>query len=135
MFHPWRSLRALTHVVVEWVRPHPAAPGGTNGVDVIWLDPRLLQVERRCVLTHEMVHLEHGHQGCQPAAVEHAVRAEAARRLITLEDLSRALPWAHTLDELADDLWVTPLVATDRLAALTRDELAHLRARLPDRGA
>lgn len=128
MFHPWRSLRALTHVVVEWVRPHPAAPGGTNGVDVIWLDPRLLQVERRCVLTHEMVHLEHGHQGCQPAAVEHAVRAAAARQLITLEQLADALPWSMSREELADELWVTPLVLTDRLAGLTRTEREHLAA-------
>ncbi|MBD4424738.1 ImmA/IrrE family metallo-endopeptidase, partial [Xanthomonas citri pv. citri] len=23
MFHPWRALRTLTHVVVVWARPHP----------------------------------------------------------------------------------------------------------------
>lgn len=74
----------------------------------MWVDPRMSQVERRCVLTHEPVRLEHGHRGCQPAAVEHAVRAIAARRLITHEQLVVALPWAMSLDEFADELWVTP---------------------------
>ncbi|MGC5048735.1 site-specific integrase [Micrococcus porci] len=55
MFHPWRSLRTLTHVVVVWARPHPAAPAATDGATVIWLDPRMTQAERRCALTHELV--------------------------------------------------------------------------------
>ena len=104
MFHPWRALRTLTHVVVVWARPHPAAPAATDGATVIWLDPRMTQAERRCALTHELVHLEHGHRGCQPPAVEHAVRAAAARQLITLEQLADALPWSMSLDELADEL-------------------------------
>ncbi|MFJ6848760.1 hypothetical protein ACIQO5_10250, partial [Micrococcus luteus] len=87
-----------------------------------------LTAERRCALTHELVHLEHGHRGCQPPAVEHAVRAAAARQLITLEQLADALPWSMSLDELADELWVTPLVLTDRLAGLTRTEREHLAA-------
>ena len=66
MFHPWRALRALSHVVVVWFRPHAAAPAATNGADLVWLDPRMTQAERRCALTHELVHLEHGHRGCQP---------------------------------------------------------------------
>ena len=128
MFHPWRSLRTLTHVVVVWARPHPAAPAATDGATVIWLDPRMTQAERRCALTHELVHLEHGHHGCQPPAVEHAVRAAAARHLITLEQLADALPWSMSLDELADELWVTELVLLDRLAGLTRAEREHLAA-------
>lgn len=135
MFHPWRALRALRHVVVVWARPHPAIPAATDGTRTIWLDPRLLQVERRCALTHELVHIERGHAGCQPRAVEHAVRAEAARRLITHQDLLRAMPWALSLEELADDLWVTPMVLTDRLAGLTRVERDDITARLPDHPA
>ena len=38
-----------------------------------------------------------------------------------------------SLDELADELWVTPLVLTDRLAGLTRTEREHLAARIPAR--
>ena len=132
MFHPWRALRALSHVVVVWFRPHAAAPAATNGADLVWLDPRMTQAERRCALTHELVHLEHGHRGCQPPAVEHAVRAATARHLIMLEQLAAALPWSMSLDELAAELWVTPLVPTDRLAGLTRAERAHLAARIPE---
>lgn len=132
MFHPWRSLRAMTHVVVHWARPHPAAPGATDGATRIWLDPRMTQVERRCVLTHELVHLEHGHHGCQPPAVERAVRAETARRLVSAEALLAAAPWALSLDELADELWVTPLVLADRLEHLTAAERVLLEAALAD---
>lgn len=95
---------------------------------MIWLDPRMTQGERLYALTHELVHLEHGHRGCQSPAVEHALRAAAARQLITLEQLADALPWSMSLDELADELWVTPLVLTDRLAGLTRVERDHLAA-------
>lgn len=129
MFHPWRALRALTHVIVVWVRPHPALPAATNGSDIVWLDPRLTQVERRCVLAHELVHLEHGHEGCQPAAVEHAVRAETARRLITIDSFLAAIPWSEHLAVLADELWVTEQVLLDRLAGLTPTERAAIAAR------
>lgn len=112
----------MSHVVVEWIRPHPRAPGATNGADVIWLDPRMSQVERRCVLTHELVHLEYGHRGCQPPAVERVVRADTARRLVEFDRLSSAARWALSLEELADELWVTPLVVQDRLEVLSEDE-------------
>lgn len=108
----------MTHVVVEWSRPHPGSPGATGGHTRIWLDPRMSQVERRCVLAHELVHLERGHSGCQPPAVERAVRAETARRLVATEDLAGAVPWVLSLIELADELWVTPLVLADRLLML-----------------
>ena len=132
MFHPWRALRTLTYVVVVWARPHPTAPAATDGATVIWLDPRMTQAERRCALTHELVHLEHGHRGCQPHAVEHAVRAETARRLVSAEALLAAAPWALSLDELADELWVTPLVLADRLEHLTAAERVLLEAALAD---
>lgn len=122
MLHPWQALRAMTNVVVEWTRPLSTAPGATDGSTRIWLDPRLNQVERRCVLAHELVHLERGHVGCQPRAVERAVRAEAARRLVTTEDLLAALPWSGSVEELAEELWVTPLVLADRLLLLSPEE-------------
>lgn len=122
----------MTHVVVEWRRPHHEAPGATDGASRIWLDPRMSQTERRSVLTHELVHLEYGHAGCQPTAVERRVRDAAARTLISHEDLAAALPWAMSLEELADDLWVPPLVLRDRLAGLTATERADLAARLPE---
>lgn len=109
-------------MAVEWVGPHPAAPAATNGVDFIWVDPRLNQVERRCVLTHELVHLEHEHLGWQPPTVEISVRQEAARRLIAREESTAALPWTRDCDELADELWVIHMVLADRFAGLSHHE-------------
>lgn len=126
MFHPWRALRELGHVIVEWVRPHSDAVAATDGKRVIWLDPRMNQVERRCVLTHELVHLEYGHHGCQPGKVEHLVRTEAARYLIDIRDLRWCALWALSLPELADELWVTDMVLHDRLTGLTEEEACML---------
>jgi hypothetical protein len=105
MFHPWRALRALPNITVKWVHLSDKR-ALTNGVDVIWMDKSALQVERRCSLTHELIHIEKKHTSCQPLAIERKVRAEAARRLIPIGDLAAALAWAHSFDELADDLWV-----------------------------
>jgi hypothetical protein len=104
------------------------APGRTNGVDIIWMDKRLDQVERRCTLTHELIHLERHHIGCQPASVELEVSLEAARRLIPIEGLASALRWSNCPYELADELWVTPSVLADRLRSLTSEEMQLLLA-------
>lgn len=122
MFHPWRFLRHLPSVVVEWVRPHPRFVAATDGKSRIWIDPRLSQVERRCVLTHEILHIQYGHKGCQPLAVERMVRADAARYLIVFEDLQSAAAWALSVQELADELWVTEMVLQDRLRNLETGE-------------
>ncbi|MBM6622629.1 ImmA/IrrE family metallo-endopeptidase [Micrococcaceae bacterium RIT802] len=126
MFHPWGELRHLAHVIVIWARPAPGIPAATDGERRIWIDPGLSQRERRSVLVHEMVHLEHGHRGCQSVAVERQVREAAARRLIAWERLLAEVPWARGLDELADELWVTEDVLLDRLAALSPEDLRHL---------
>lgn len=128
MFDPWRALRHLVHVTIDWVRMPDDVPGRTNGIDMIWIDNRLQQLERRCVLVHELVHLERRHVGCQPASVERAVSIETARRLIPIEQLCRHAAWSRSLHELADDLWVTGNVLTDRLTSLTPEESADLNA-------
>lgn len=128
MFHPWGILRKLAHIRLSWVVMPDRVPGRTNGLDVIWMDKRLDQVERRCTLTHELIHIERRDVGCQPEAIEFAVRAEAARRLIPIEGLTHALSWSTSPQEVADELWVTPGVLADRLAALTVDEVAILAA-------
>ncbi|MFJ4168528.1 ImmA/IrrE family metallo-endopeptidase [Paenarthrobacter sp. NPDC089714] len=114
MFHPWGILRALAHIRLSWVVMPDGAPGRTNGIDIIWLNKALDQVERRCALTHELIHIEREHTGCQSATVEAEVRAEAARRLIPLDQLIKGLRWARSHSELADELWVTPEVLQDR---------------------
>jgi hypothetical protein len=126
MFHPWRALRALPKITVKWVHLSDKR-ALTNGVDVIWMDKSALQVERRCSLTHELIHIEEKHTSCQPLAIERKVRAEAARRLIPIGDLAAALAWAHSFHELADDLWVTSAVLADRISNLSQTELAILR--------
>ncbi|WP_234417532.1 ImmA/IrrE family metallo-endopeptidase [Miniimonas sp. S16] len=100
--------------------------GETNGADLIRLHPEQLQVERRCTITHEVVHVERGHRsGCAPA-VERSVRAETARRLISLPALLDALAWTQDWHEAADHLWVTVEVLRDRIDALTPGERAAL---------
>lgn len=126
MGYPWGKLVQLRGVTLEWRRPHPLLPAATDLSGVVWIDPSVDEVELRCLLTHELIHLERDDRGCQSPSVERAVRAEAARRLIPLPDLARHLPWARALPELADDLCVTPMVARDRLDNLSPAELEQL---------
>lgn len=46
----------------------------------------------------------------------------AARRLITLEQLARALAWTRDPRVLADELWVDDITLEVRLDALTLEE-------------
>ena len=92
------------------------------------MDKRLDQVERRCTLTHELIHIERQHIGCQPEVIEERVRAEAARRLIPIDALAAALSWSTSPLEVAEELWVTPTVLEDRLASLSDSDAAILSA-------
>ncbi|SDT84283.1 hypothetical protein, partial [Gordonia westfalica] len=51
---------------------------GLNGERTIWIHRGLTQAERRCTLTHELLHRE------MPDADEDTIERETARRLITL---------------------------------------------------
>lgn len=140
--HPWRELRALAHVVVHHRELHPSGTRGvTDGVRRIWLDSRLTQVERRCTLAHELVHIKAGHTGCQPTAVEARVEAAAARYLLPdAAAIGDALVWARgRLPVAADELWVDVPTLTTRLddrwlTATDRDVIRERIARL-DLGA
>jgi len=134
VFSPWGALRELAHVTLHFIVMPDGALGRTDGRRRIWLDKRLQQAERRCALTHELVHLERGHTSCQGPRAEQRVREETARRLISFDDLVEAYRWTQHSAELADELWVTVDVVQDRLAALNdgeRRQLASLCARLP----
>lgn len=128
-FHPWRELRHMPHVRVSWVDLPMGTLGRTNGVDHIEIAHDLLQVERRCALTHELQHMVMGHRGHQPPAVELTVRVIVARRLIPFPALLNAYRWAgHNLHDMAEELWVTEDVLADRLNYLRageRDALTH----------
>nr|WP_084813969.1 MULTISPECIES: ImmA/IrrE family metallo-endopeptidase [Dermabacter] len=97
--------------------------GETNGRDLIRLDKRLLQVERRCTLAHELVHLEAGEGRACTASREREVNRVAAARLISLEALVAASRWARDPAELAEELWVTRSMLEARCETLTAAEL------------
>lgn len=92
--------------------------GATDG-ERIWMRSDLSQVERRCVLAHELEHVKREHRDCQPEPVEQCVRAAAARYLLPDPHVvAEALVWAAgDVDEAADVLWVTPRVLRHRLDA------------------
>ena len=122
MFDPWAEVGRHPNIKVHIRRLDDSVVGLTDGVSRIWLDDRLNQVERRCVLTHEWRHLVLGHNGRQPLAIEMQVCQWASRKLISMEDLARVLPWSPCLYEMAEELWVTPQTLRDRLHGLTGDE-------------
>lgn len=125
MFHPWRRLRAQSHIDVSWP-VMPGRLGSTNGIDVIRMHPHQSQVQRRCTLAHEMAHIELGHtSGCHPATERQAAQ-HAARWLIDMDDLLDALRWADDLREVADCLWVVEETLMARLDSLTPDERARI---------
>lgn len=68
------------------------------------------------------MHLELGHVGHQPRAVEEKVREHAARQLVPLQALYMHRHWQGRLYGLAEDLGVTEAVLTDRLRWLTQEE-------------
>ncbi|WP_160159512.1 ImmA/IrrE family metallo-endopeptidase [Actinomyces culturomici] len=135
MWHPWKALRERLDLALIWTENLPRNVLGATDGTRIWMTPRQLQAERRCTLTHELIHVERGHAGCQPPAVELEVRVEAARRLIPFDDLVRACLWARGPQELADELWVDEATLDDRLTHLTEDERTEINAALARRDA
>lgn len=132
--HPWRDLRQLAHVVLHWRDDlPPGRAGGTDGRNV-WLALGQSQVQRRCAIAHELVHLRRGHVSCQDPAVETSVRRETARRLIPdVHRIADAMAWSRgDVAEAADELWVTAAVLGDRLGGLHPAERAFLAARMED---
>ncbi|GII98354.1 hypothetical protein CLV28_0679 [Sediminihabitans luteus] len=125
MFDPWRVLATLPHVELVWA-PLRGRLGQSNGHDKIWLEPDQYEVEQRCTLAHELVHMERGDKHACDPAVEKAVVEETARRLISMPDLIVAWQWASSLHDVADELHVTEDVLMDRLGVLTEREQARL---------
>lgn len=117
MPHPWRALRALADVRLHWRDDMPAGLRGATDGSRIWMRDDMTQVERRCVLAHELEHVRRGHDSCQPETVETSVRAAAARYLLPDPHVvADALVWARgDLEAAADELWVTGRVLRHRL--------------------
>ncbi|MGA5467141.1 hypothetical protein [Mycobacterium sp. NPDC050041] len=101
----------------------------------IWLCATLTQAERRCTLTHELVHRERGPMPVEPIAAareERLVDEIAARRLITTPALVDALRWTRHPAELADHLWVDEPTLQTRMTTLDPLEVAELEHHLED---
>lgn len=134
VYHPWRRFRALA----RWTLQQADLPEGVHGqlrwsTRTVTLDRRLSQVQRRCTIAHELVHIERGPVPCSAWLAEReeaAVEQEVARRLIKLKDLGEALAWARHASEAADVLWVTEDVLRVRLEHLHPAERAYLKRRM-----
>lgn len=102
-----------------------------DGVPEIHLAVDLGKIQRRCTLAHELQHVMRG-APCRPLCPqdEADVVEETARWL--LPDLAQvaAMLARYALPEAAERLMVTRNVLTDRLDALTEDELAELQEAL-----
>lgn len=99
-------------------------PARTNGVD-IWVDDRLDEIQTKCAVEHELVHIEYGHSTLQSEAVEMAVRYETAKRLLPLDKVIGVCKNSKNLGTIARELGVTKQVLMDRAATLT-DEQARI---------
>ncbi len=86
---------------------------------VVILATGLTIVQERCVLAHEIEHINAGDASCGsgPVSMKAERRADraAARKLIALSDICAASQWATSEHELAADLQVTPWVLRTRM--------------------
>ena len=96
-------------------------PARTDGVD-IYVDDRLSDIEVRCHVEHELVHIVWGHSTLQSEAVEMAVRYETAKRLLPLEKVVGVCKDGRSLSAVARELGVTKQVLMDRAATLTDEQ-------------
>lgn len=125
--NPWAILATQAHLRLR-IEPLPDGYRGLTDGQTIWLSDRLSQRERRCTLMHELIHVERGHRGHQPAAVERSVREATARAMLPSLDAIRDAIAAHHPAEVADALWVTDDLLHTRLAALTPADRHYLAA-------
>ena len=135
MIHPWNPWEELRehweHVTLHYAPSLEVsdALAYTDGAENIWILDGLTVAERRCTLTHELIHLERRDEGHQGDKIERLVEREAARRLIPLDNLLEA-DWAQPLEKIADDLWVDEATLEVRLATLGEAERDKLHERL-----
>lgn len=127
MWHPWRRLRDLSHIDLLWEDTDDEYGHATFVPPSITLAIGLTQAERRCTLTHELIHHERGQVLEQyHDREEAAVERESAKRLIGLEQLGDALAWSNDMGEIADELWVDVPTLQARLTCLHPAERAYL---------
>lgn len=133
-YHPWRELRDRWPEVEVRIEPLPGDLLGELRYPVISLRAGTSAAQRRCTLTHELVHLERGAGDCGrwAAREEHLVHAEVARRLVPIDLLIRAIRDSGGTAEpaaLAALLDVDTETLVLRVRLLTRPERSRIRAR------
>lgn len=111
LYDPWGHAAELDLTIRYRFLPKGEVGWWHQDSRTVFLDSRLTQAERRCTLAHELVHAERGDDGrCasdwHENKLEVQVHAEAARRLIRLDDLALALLLSDHEDERAEELWV-----------------------------
>lgn len=130
-FHPWRTLRHLAHLDLQWQDSDAEMGHFDFECQRVVITRGMTQAERRCTLTHELIHHERG--PCLPgdeSREEQAVDREAARRLIDIRKLGETLAWASDHEEAAEELWVDVPTLLARLSSLHPAERAYLKQRL-----
>ncbi len=137
-WHPWRHLqRCYPHLDVTFPNCLHFGCMGKWTADGIEIDGTSNQAERRCTLTHEIVHLERGPVPDDPHLAlkeERIVECITARRLITIEKLVDALVWSRRVDhETAEELWVDLPTLQHRIRDLTEGERRYISQELERR--
>jgi hypothetical protein len=129
-YDPWADLAGNWPEVEVVLEPMRGTLLGELRYPVIALRAGTSAAQRRCTLAHEIVHLERGVGDCGPWAAreELLVHAEAARRLIRLEDLAAALRGTEASPPaLAQALDVDVQTLALRMDRLTSHERRRLR--------
>lgn len=135
VWHPWRALRERSEITVRWERMDGRLGSWCADTRTIRMHPGQGQAQRRVTATHEQIHAERGHRGCQPDAVELSVKKTTARRLVSIYDLVDAVLFygEHNVSALAEELWVDVETVQIRLEHLHPAEAGYLSQRLAAR--
>ena len=131
-YDPWLDLIENWPEVVVRIEPMPGRLLGELCYPVIALRADTSPGQRRCTLTHEIVHLERGVRDCGPwlGREEWYVDRAVALRLLPLDLLAQAIRQAggvEDLTEIARQLDVDTATLTMRLSLLTGRERARVR--------
>lgn len=127
-WHPWRTLRdQYPELRVITTRQLPSGIHGLLAGTTIWICATLTQRQRRCALTHEIIHYARSIFPVD-AAEELIVEKITAIQLIPFSELLAALRWDRHPDpeQMAEDLWVTIDVLATRINNLDPIEIAEL---------
>lgn len=137
MIHPWRRLRALAHITLEW---HDDGPMGETDFEAGTISIRrgLTWEERRCTVLHEVLHVERGPVTAGLADREELrVRKETARLMLpSVKAIGDAYAWAQGDDQAAAvELGVDVDVLRTRMKYMTHPtERGYLARRFDEPG-